>query len=194
MGSSDSLFLTSQHQTMEILPQPQHPLWYQRPEEPNQWFSRFSQFRLLGARRTIESVFQAERAAKGSKGQQRPSRHWYNAAKDWQWIERAIAWDEHQRALDETVWNRRRSEIREREWQLSEKLLNKAEKLLDENSSLSRQSIPAMVQTASVIGRKASELWQDDLDAAITILRRFGFAIIPPEQEFTEEDNFEEAD
>lgn len=61
--------------------------WAQQPKEPGHWYDRLERFRLLGPGRSIEVVFRQERTAG------RPSKHWYEAAKRWRWVERAEAWD-----------------------------------------------------------------------------------------------------
>jgi hypothetical protein len=66
-----------------------HP-WEQQPGEPPRWHARFTAYRLLGVRRTIEDAWRQE--AKGGKGK-RPTHHWYAAAARWGWKARAAAWD-----------------------------------------------------------------------------------------------------
>lgn len=98
--------------------------WLQREGEPTQWFARFERYLMLGEKRSIEAVWQDEQkrtgAAKGSKGQHptRPTRHWYGAAKTWQWASRAEAYDQHQRDLEKAEWEAKRKKARERRLQL----------------------------------------------------------------------------
>lgn len=47
------------------------------------------------------------------------------------WEARAAAWDDHLRALDREMWERRYKDLREREWQVANELLAKAEKMLE---------------------------------------------------------------
>jgi hypothetical protein len=66
------------------------PSWDRQPGEPPAWFARFHAYRLLGRTRTIEAVWRQE--AKVGKGK-RPPRQWYAVAQEWEWKERAAAWD-----------------------------------------------------------------------------------------------------
>ncbi len=100
--------------------------WQQRENEPTQWFARFERYLMLGEKRSIEAVWQAEQkrtgSAKVSQGQHekmtRPSRHWYAAAKTWQWASRAAAYDQQQRDLEKAEWESKRKKARERRLQL----------------------------------------------------------------------------
>lgn len=100
--------------------------WLQREGEPAQWFARFERYLMLAEKRSIEAVWQAEQKRTGSakvgKGQQekmtRPSRHWYAAAKTWQWASRAEAYDQHQLDLEKAEWEAKRKKARERRLQL----------------------------------------------------------------------------
>lgn len=100
--------------------------WERQEDEPARWFRRFEAFRLLGVSRTIEAVFRAESTAKGSKGKHRPSRHWYGAAQEWSWLERAQAWDASLIAEREAVIQATQAEIDAR-WR--EKAMREAEAL-----------------------------------------------------------------
>ncbi len=83
--------------------------------EPMLWYERFERYRLMGPNRTIEAAWR-ESPAKGSKGK-RPSRHWYERAREWRWKERAEAWDvaeaQRQRAEREAEERRLRAEARD---------------------------------------------------------------------------------
>lgn len=65
-------------------------VWDQTESEPGLWYDRFERYRLMGPSRTIEATHDGD--AKESKGK-RPSRHWYEAAKTYEWQRRAEAWD-----------------------------------------------------------------------------------------------------
>lgn len=87
--------------------------WDRQPNEPSAWFERFERFRLLGANRTIEAVFQQEQGdAKGSKGK-RPTRHWYEAADTYQWRWRSEAWDDAERQKERDRYEQERQKERE---------------------------------------------------------------------------------
>jgi phage terminase large subunit len=85
-------------------------VWDRQEGEPNRWFQRFSQFRLLGYTRTIEAVYRADCLAKGRVAR-RPYKSWFTAIEQWQWRARAEAWDKHLSDLAaemvETAWRSR---------------------------------------------------------------------------------------
>jgi hypothetical protein len=64
--------------------------WEWREGEPTKWFTRFERYRLMGAGRSIEAVWQSE--AKQNKAP-RPNPHWYKIVEQWDWKARASAWD-----------------------------------------------------------------------------------------------------
>lgn len=70
--------------------------WEQRPGEPTTWFSRFERYKLAGAGRTLEKIFSAEKAQKGTKRHKeskQASGAWKRAYDQWDWKSRAEAWD-----------------------------------------------------------------------------------------------------
>lgn len=73
--------------------------WDRLEGEPNQWYARFEQFRLLGPNRTIVAIYNDERAKKGKSKLYTFPPAWQKYAAEWRWRERAEAWDEAQRAL-----------------------------------------------------------------------------------------------
>jgi hypothetical protein len=110
--------------------------WEQRPDEPGMWFERFTLYRLLGSRRTfyaawIEDQARQGAARRGKKGKTGLPQAWRTQAKRWQWLGRAQAWDAYRRQRDEQMWERRREEIRKREWDMAERLLTKAGQMLE---------------------------------------------------------------
>lgn len=75
------------------------PVWEQIPEEePNLWYSRFLIFRDLGPTRSIHAAWKLEpkKVKKGQKKLNIPP-IWYDAAKKFQWHERAAAYDTYRR-------------------------------------------------------------------------------------------------
>ncbi len=116
--------------------------WERLEGEPHRWFRRFEAYRLLGGRRTIEAVYRAESRAGGSKGK-RPNRHWYAHAKQYQWEERAAAWDKY--LVDQAA-----EEIKER-WQ--KEIMGEVE-LLGRLSSMARADIgqAAQIEGGQLVG------------------------------------------
>lgn len=70
--------------------------WERADNEPARWFMRFSNYRLMGPKRSIHAVYEAEKQSKGSNSRGRAGETWYNAAKKYQWQARADAWDAEQ--------------------------------------------------------------------------------------------------
>lgn len=66
--------------------------WDRQPGERSKWFQRFTRYRLLGYARTFEAVYRDEQQSLGLKTG-RPSRSWFDIAREWKWRERAEAWD-----------------------------------------------------------------------------------------------------
>jgi len=60
------------------------------PDEPANWYDRFTRFRLLGPSRTIVTLWRNE---KGENGNKIPNARWYSTSSEWRWQERAEAWD-----------------------------------------------------------------------------------------------------
>lgn len=106
--------------------------WERRPEEPNKWFDRFERFKLLGSARSLFAAYTADRARRGRETSARTGvpLSWRYAADHWEWKDRAEAWDEAQRQEQSTEWRRRRDELREQEWKMSQDLLDKARQML----------------------------------------------------------------
>lgn len=170
------------------------PIWEQQPEEPDRWYGRFHRYLLMGSGRSLLGCLNQEEAQKGSK-KLSPSLPgaWREATKKWQWKERANNWDTHRREQEDLVWHERRRQIREKQWEMSQALMAKAEKMLQfplisKEISEDGQTIikPAkwgfrdaatLTQLAVDLGRESSELWGDDLNAAITLVRKYGFGL-----------------
>jgi hypothetical protein len=76
----------------------QIPVWEQQPGEPNLLYDRFSRFLLMGPKRSLLGMYQAEGVRRGTKGYdenrekiesvKRPTtapRSWRAARDEWQW-------------------------------------------------------------------------------------------------------------
>jgi hypothetical protein len=74
--------------------------WKRQPGESLRWYQRFGKFRLMTLPRSIAAVYQEEK--KGGNPSDVPPGSWYEAAKQWQWEERAATYDEHVRQIAET--------------------------------------------------------------------------------------------
>ncbi len=69
--------------------------WDQQDGESNRWFQRFCSYKLMGAGRSLLSVCNHDREAKGRKRSNRTAGSWVRAHQEWRWKERAEAWDKY---------------------------------------------------------------------------------------------------
>lgn len=69
--------------------------WDQLDDEPDSWFYKFSQFRLLGPRRSMRKVYRIWREEKYGQDMKEHTAPaiWAEKAKQYHWVERAHAWD-----------------------------------------------------------------------------------------------------
>lgn len=71
--------------------------WHRQPGEPLRWFRKFEQFRLMIPVRSVNAVFREEDSQKQpATARNDAPGHWREAARKWQWEDRAAAWDKHQ--------------------------------------------------------------------------------------------------
>ena len=79
-------------------------------------------------------------------------------------------------------WESRRLMQREREWQLSQALLDKAQDMISqfslEEKRWSLKDVCSCLETSSKLARESAQMWGEDLNAAITLVRRFGFDVV----------------
>ena len=104
--------------------------WDRQPGEPTLWWGRFDRYRALGTERTVTTVYNEWRRSVDKPERQKPDHRWYGASQRWHWPERAAAWDAHQHDLAMRQWEERAAELRGREWQAAQALLEKAEQML----------------------------------------------------------------
>lgn len=111
--------------------------WERQPEEPNDWFDRFLLFKRLGSGRSLLAAYNEYRAAKKQPKANSAPPTWRKAAKDWNWKNRAEAWDTRSQQKAEKTWakvehqhQQRRAQMREKSWRLSQELIARAEDML----------------------------------------------------------------
>lgn len=161
--------------------------WEQQPGESDRWFGRFTRYRLLGYGRDIHKAYRQECQAEAKEAAGQASGSWYREARERNWTGRAAAWDKHLGLADEQEWSLRREQLRAREWEASELLFQKAMQALRELELSARmQNIANALKIASELGRKSSELWGDDLNAAVTLLLRYNYDVV--DKNLTEDD------
>lgn len=66
--------------------------WEQLEGEPNLWYGRFALYRLLGPKRSLRLAHRQEVTKSRQKPQYLPG-SWHDASQQWNWRERAEAWD-----------------------------------------------------------------------------------------------------
>jgi len=82
-------------------------------------------------------------------------------------------------------WKTRQGQLREREWEISQKLLLKAEEMLEfsiEERRWTFRDAAMFLDVASRIGRQSSELWQSDLNAAIQVVLKYGYEVVDTQE------------
>jgi transposase len=90
-------------------------------------------------------------------------------------------------------WEARREELRELEWQLSERLFRKGEEMLSiplEEKKWTFREAFLCLQTASELARKSSQTWDDDINSALQLVRSFGYAIIDEQECLSDSTDF----
>lgn len=85
----------------------QQPIWKRRDGEPALWYRRFERYLLMFPRRSVAAVFHEEETEKNrEKPRKKPTGDWYEISEQWQWEERAEAYDAAQFAEEEKVKQR----------------------------------------------------------------------------------------
>jgi hypothetical protein len=157
--------------------------WQQQPGESDRWYGRFHRYLLLGGRRSLLGVVNAERLQLGQKKTTNPPTSWREAFLKWNWAERSAAWDKNQQAGAEKIWVARRDEQRQREWEISQNLMDKAQEILKEFLAQQKYSVrdaAALAETASKLARASAELWGGDLNGAIALVKQYGYEVVDP--------------
>jgi len=165
------------------MPESQQP-WHQQPGEPDRWFGRFHRYLLLGARRSLLGAVNAEKGDLGQKKTNSPPTSWRDAFLKWKWAERSAAWDKVQQADAEKVWTNRRTEQRQREWQIAEKLMDKASEILDQSLVTQKYTLKdaaALAEAASKLARASAEMCGGELNGAIALIKQYGYEVIDTE-------------
>jgi hypothetical protein len=124
--------------------------WERLERESTEAFAAFAIYRDMGRDRTIEAAFNkhkddtAQIKRKSGAKKQAPNGTWTAWTSEHRWVERARAYDEHndrielearaaERAKIAAKLEARRLEQREREWELSQQLQDKAKSLITQS-------------------------------------------------------------
>jgi hypothetical protein len=148
--------------------------WLQAEGEPDEAYVAFGWFRDFGPLRTLDAVW---RAHSGPNRAPRAPGNWKRWKSRYDWSARAQAYDDrNDERLDEArieaigahagAWAQRQMEVREKDWQLADRLRQMADKMVDriEESMDDPEFIPSvgdvvrLAKTVSEIQRLAAEL------------------------------------
>lgn len=157
-------------------------IWDRQDKEPVDAFERFQDYKILGPGRSLLSAYNRWRVRQGQEKSKSTTPAWRKLRKDWDWDNRALAWDESQRIKEDKryedarrTWRGKEEEVRQREWDMARKLIDRAEEMLNyplvqqtidhekskvtiEPARWSARDIPAYVKLATELARAASDL------------------------------------
>lgn len=105
--------------------------WLKQKDEPARWHERFRRFCRMGPSRSLLGLVNRIRQESGKEKKQTIPGSWSEMCKLWRWRERAEAWDAHMRRREDAKWEKRQLELRENEWNLGGKLMEKGLQMLD---------------------------------------------------------------
>ena len=155
------------------------PVWMQQPGESTRWYDRFHRYMLAGPKRSLLGCVRAEGAEQGRKGQTKKTpRSWNVAFAKFCWKDRANAWDNHQHSIDREHWDRRYRDLREAAWEMSQKLLDRHNKMLQ--SPMFEQEVTAtnsIGQPTAVTVSPARWVYRDIIATAHAAIELGAFAI-----------------
>ena len=98
------------------------PIWERKPGEPNLWYARFDAFRQLGPGRSVSKAYHRCKQEQGLRSATANSL-WYQTSRDWDWRERAEAWDRAQREKLRVEEEERRVQARQQRADMIDVLL-----------------------------------------------------------------------
>lgn len=104
------------------------------------WYDRFVRHYLSkGSARSVLGACNAWRLETGRKPSTSAHDSWTKAAERHEWAKRAEAYDAHLREKDAAIWEQRRLELQQRDWDIAHKLTDKVLAML--NFPVSEQHI-----------------------------------------------------
>jgi hypothetical protein len=130
-------------------PTPRPQPWEQQPGEPDKAFAAFTVFCTLGVQRTLLDAYRISTGASGGRAG-KPSATFYSWSSNWDWANRAHAYDVHESGLKrearingaiaeageqgrksaEEEWADRSNQIRETSWEMFVALKRKIQEML----------------------------------------------------------------
>ena len=143
--------------------------WDKQPNEPELWYSRFDTYRSLGSTRTLESAFNAAKRSERFSAA-RPGAAWHDAARRYQWRERAESWDEAERVKLRSAEQTRRFDAREQRIGVTRKLLDAALRVIEiaELPALEISEARDLLPTIRMLLRDALTIQRQEFGAPTT--------------------------
>lgn len=157
--------------------------WERQPDEPNRWFIRFQMFLRMGHARSLLGCVNLEREADGKKRTTNPPMSWRDARIQYNWDERAAAYDKHLSDMEFQKLEERRMLQINHELEDAELLRQKAQEILktlpiirkkkddgaeviivEPASSSEYNSANKMLRTAADMARRALGMVQKQVD------------------------------
>src|SRR5574341_872315 len=109
----------------------------QLAKEPNLWYERLIRYCLLGPARGLRVLYRSDEALGGARRRKErlspiagAPESWRINYEKWEWEKRSADWDKEVISREIKLWEKRRSELREVEWNLHESLVRKAKEML----------------------------------------------------------------
>lgn len=122
--------------------------------EPLLWFQRFTRFRLMQPTRSISQVFQEENSKKLEKTRKSPEPDgtWYAKSKEWQWEERANAWDAYQTQEQEKIIAKEREQVIKFRYALMHKRVQQLDRLAQQLLDYAKEEDKVWMLDVKAIG------------------------------------------
>jgi hypothetical protein len=129
--------------------------------EPDLWYGRFVKFMRLGTKRSVNAVFKKEPPKRSVKPRMVADNDWYEIAKQWNWAERARAYDEYQRVEEDRIIEEERNKVLRSGFALQHKRIKEldrlARKLIRYTNDEEKIWIPETKKTTTTQGKDKSQ-------------------------------------
>jgi hypothetical protein len=156
-------------QTPELEP-PSH-IWERQKDEPPLWFRRFSAYRLLGPARSLLAAVNQEKVARGKKESRQAGGSWRSAARLWDWVARAKAWDQYLMDETEARWVAQIMGPSEVKARLSEQARS------DIKEFITTKTVPYMTRLGPVKDKDGNLLTYETWDINLETLEKYGYLV-----------------
>lgn len=95
------------------------------------WYRRFERYLRMGPTRSLLGCVNEEKAEKGRGKSIKVSGSWNRAFVTWDWESRAAEYDGYNSQIEQDAWDERFKLYNEKKWDIVEKLLQRANQMLD---------------------------------------------------------------